>query len=155
MFEASDRGATDVIAWFSHWPTFHDAEVLSITLDGSGECGVAIHAFEMTPEVNTDGHYVLAKHAVVTFCLEGFPQDQRNHEYSAIVRQALELSLFEKRVLRERKIRNVARGTLERHLVEQQRRRGDGHQCWDRTEGLARGRRRNAAAAERQGVNAR
>jgi len=32
------------------------------------------HAFEMTPEVDAEGHYVLAKHAVVTFCLEGFPQ---------------------------------------------------------------------------------
>jgi len=28
----------------------------------------------MTPEVDAEGHYVLAKHAVVTFCLEGFPQ---------------------------------------------------------------------------------
>ena len=34
MFEAPDiPGAQDVIAWFGAWPTFHDAEVLSISLD--------------------------------------------------------------------------------------------------------------------------
>jgi hypothetical protein len=77
MFEAPDiPGAADVIAWFGHWPTFHDAEVLSITLDRSGGSRVAIHAFEMTPEVDTRGRYVLTKHAVVTFFLEGFPQSQ-------------------------------------------------------------------------------
>jgi len=77
MFEAPGiPGVADVIAWFGHWPTFHDAEVLWIFLDRSGESRVAIHAFERTREVDARGHYVLAKHAIVTFCLEGFPQDQ-------------------------------------------------------------------------------
>ena len=30
----------------------------------------------MTAEVDSTGHYVCAKHAVVTFSMEGFPQDQ-------------------------------------------------------------------------------
>jgi hypothetical protein len=77
MFEAPDiPGAADVVAWFGHWPTFHDAEVLSITLDRSGESRVAIHAFAKTAEVDSSGHYVTTKHAVVTFFLNGFPQDQ-------------------------------------------------------------------------------
>src|SRR5262249_21269440 len=77
MFEAPEiPGATHVIAWFGYWPTFHDAEVLSITLDRLLGCRVAIHVFEMTPEVDSRGHYASAKHAVVTFCLEGFPQGQ-------------------------------------------------------------------------------
>jgi len=43
MLEAPDiPGAADVIAWFGYWPHFHDAEVLSITLDRSGESQVAI-----------------------------------------------------------------------------------------------------------------
>jgi hypothetical protein len=75
MFEAPDiPGAADVIAWFNRWPTFHDAEVLSISLNRLDGCQVAIHAFEMTADI--DGHYVCAKHAVVTFSMEGFPQDQ-------------------------------------------------------------------------------
>jgi hypothetical protein len=57
-------GAEDVVAWFGHWPMFHDAEVLTITLDRTGTSRVVIHAFEMT------------KHAVVTFLLDGFPPDQ-------------------------------------------------------------------------------
>jgi hypothetical protein len=68
-------GAADVVAWFGYWPTFHDAEVLSISLDRSGECRVAIHLFETTPRVDGDGSYLVEKHAVVTFRMEGFPKD--------------------------------------------------------------------------------
>jgi hypothetical protein len=76
MFEAPDiPGASDVIAWFGRWPTFHDAEVVSITLDRTEGARVAIHAFEMTPEIDARGHYVMTKHAIVTFCMEGFPKD--------------------------------------------------------------------------------
>jgi hypothetical protein len=78
MFEAPDiPGVADVIAWFGYWPTFHDAEVLSILLDRTGGSRIAIHTFEMTREVDLSGHYVLGKHAIVTFVLEGFPQDER------------------------------------------------------------------------------
>ena len=65
------------MAWFGYWPRFHDAEVLSICLDRPGESRIAIYAFEMTPNLDSSGRYVLSKHAVVTFCLEGFTQDQR------------------------------------------------------------------------------
>src|SRR5450432_99356 len=67
-------GAADVVAWFGHWPTFHDAEVLSIFLNRSGESRIAMHIFERSDVVSSGG-YVLTKHATVTFCLEGFPQD--------------------------------------------------------------------------------
>jgi len=76
VFEAPDiPGAQEVIAWFGYWPTFHDAEVLSISLDRRSGCRVSIFAFEMTPEVDSQGRYVLAKHAVVTFSMEDFPAD--------------------------------------------------------------------------------
>ena len=53
MFEAPDiPGATDVMAWFGYWPTFHDAEVLSIHLNRSSDSEVSLYAFEMTPEVD-------------------------------------------------------------------------------------------------------
>lgn len=69
--------AADVLEWFGQWPTFHDGEVKSITLDWSGASRVEIYAFERTSEVDLDGYFVRAKHAVVTFFLEGFPLDQR------------------------------------------------------------------------------
>lgn len=65
-----------MIAWFGYWPTFHDADVLSITLDRLGGSRVSVHAFEMTPEVDASGYYALAKHAIVTFFLEGFPRNE-------------------------------------------------------------------------------
>ena len=70
-------GAAAVVAWFGHWPTFHDAEVLSILLDRSGESRIAMHVFEKTSDVDSSGRYILTNHAAVTFCLEGFPQDQQ------------------------------------------------------------------------------
>lgn len=77
MVEAPDiPGAADVVAWFGYWPDFHDSEVLSIKLDRSIESEVSIHAFEMTPEIDNRGYYVLAKHAIVTFLLQGFPRDR-------------------------------------------------------------------------------
>ena len=84
MFEKDERytapdipGVAEVIAWFGYWPTFHDAEVLSIALNRSGVSQVAIHAWEITPEISASGHYILAKHAVVTFSLEGFPENEQ------------------------------------------------------------------------------
>jgi hypothetical protein len=77
MFEAPEiPGAQEVIAWFGYWPTLHDAEVLSISLHRRSGCRVAIHAFEVTREIDQSGHYAVAKHAVVTFCMEGFPRDE-------------------------------------------------------------------------------
>jgi len=69
-------GAEDVVRWFGYWPDFHDAEVLSITLNRSTGPTVEIHTFERTPEVDARGFYVLAKHAIVTFVLGGFPLSQ-------------------------------------------------------------------------------
>jgi len=69
-------GAEDVVRWFGSWPDFHDAEVVSIMLNRSQGATVEIHTFEMTSEVDARGFYVLAKHAIVTFTLEGFPLNQ-------------------------------------------------------------------------------
>ncbi len=73
MLEAPDMpGAEDVLAWFGYWPTFHDAEVLSISFDRRTGCWVSIHAFEVTRDVDPGGHYRTTKHAVITFSMEGF-----------------------------------------------------------------------------------
>ena len=69
-------GADQVVKWFGYWPTFHDAEILSITLNRSGESRIVIHAFERASEIDHRGRYVLVKHANVTFALEGFLLDE-------------------------------------------------------------------------------
>ena len=70
------EGSHKVEQVFGRWPTFHDAEVLSITLDRKA-CGTnrgptirfTVHAFEMTAEVDARGYYVRRNHVLVTFAL--------------------------------------------------------------------------------------
>ena len=64
-------GSADLIAWFGFWPSFHDAEVLSIHLNRRGESSVVVQTWQRTDEVDGRGHFVLTKHVVVTFLLEG------------------------------------------------------------------------------------
>jgi hypothetical protein len=70
------EGAQIVLNWFGYWPSFHDAEVVSILLDRSGKSKVRVHAFEMTSEVDANGYFVSTKHAIITFELEGFVSDE-------------------------------------------------------------------------------
>jgi hypothetical protein len=55
---------------FGYWPSFHDAEVLTMCLDRAGDDGPSlearIHVFEMTDQVDERGYYVLRKHTLVT-----------------------------------------------------------------------------------------
>ncbi len=64
--------------WFGSWPSFHDAEVLSMYLDRKPletrpgpSLVVRVHAFEMTREVDDRGYYKLRKHAIVTLEFAG------------------------------------------------------------------------------------
>jgi uncharacterized protein (DUF433 family) len=63
-------GLQDLISWFGYFPSFHDAEVVSINLDRAGVSRVAVHSFQMTNETDDTGHYICKKHVVVTFVLE-------------------------------------------------------------------------------------
>jgi hypothetical protein len=56
---------------FGYWPSFHDAEVLTMHLDRDGEDGpileADIHVYHATDRVDERGFYVLTKHTRVTF----------------------------------------------------------------------------------------
>jgi hypothetical protein len=60
---------------FGAWPSFHDAEVLRVVLDRSGDdwptLEAAIHVFEMTSEVDSKGFYVLRNHTEVLLRFTG------------------------------------------------------------------------------------
>ena len=56
--------------WFGYWPTFHDAEIVSLKLNRSSESRLKIHAFHTCSELNERGHYKTTKHAVVSFILD-------------------------------------------------------------------------------------
>lgn len=70
---------------FDHWPSFHDAEVVSIRLDRGSATGpegeavkptleADIYVFEMTDHVEPDGFYESRKHTLVTFAFRGIEE---------------------------------------------------------------------------------
>jgi hypothetical protein len=63
-------GALELFDWFGYWPSFHDAEVLSIELNRIGPSKILVHTFTVTDQVNSKGSYVCAKHCIVTLLLE-------------------------------------------------------------------------------------
>jgi hypothetical protein len=76
-------GASDLIAWFGDWPSFHDAEVLDVALCRSGKSTIRVHTFEMTKEVDSRGFFICTKHVDVSFILEGITDlhfDGFNHQ---------------------------------------------------------------------------
>jgi hypothetical protein len=65
---------------FGRWPSFHDAEVVSLELFRESK-GVSqpnlkarIHVFEMTPEVDGQGFYILKNHVLVSFLFCGIDE---------------------------------------------------------------------------------
>jgi hypothetical protein len=63
-------GGAELIRWFGQVPTFHDAEILSLSLCRKGQSTLRVHSWINTGEVGPDGFYVLDRHAVVTFTLD-------------------------------------------------------------------------------------
>ena len=66
-------GGADLLAWFEgHVPSFHDAEILSISLDRNGNVAkLAIHTWEKTADIDGDGYFINRKHVVVSLELSG------------------------------------------------------------------------------------
>jgi hypothetical protein len=53
-----------------YWPSFHDAHVLSASLEG-GRCEVLIYVFRMTDQVDDRGYFVLTGHHRVRLAMTG------------------------------------------------------------------------------------
>jgi hypothetical protein len=66
----SIQGATELHAWFGYWPTFHDAEVVSLQLDRHNPSVLAVHIWHTTEEVDTQGYFLTKKHVVVKLVLK-------------------------------------------------------------------------------------
>jgi len=63
-------GATELFSWFGYWPSFHDAEIVSLTLNRIGVSTLQVYAYHMTNELDDRGYYVLEKHVHVNFRME-------------------------------------------------------------------------------------
>lgn len=64
----SIHGGSDLLKWFGKVPSFHDAEIISLTLDHAGPSRLVLHGWVMMK--GPDGYLVLEKSAIVTFVLE-------------------------------------------------------------------------------------
>jgi Immunity protein 50 len=64
---------------FGRWPSFHDAELVSLLLTREHEDLVSleakIHVFETTPNVGPSGAYVSRNHVLVTLTFSGVRED--------------------------------------------------------------------------------
>jgi hypothetical protein len=63
-------GGTDLLKWFGRVPRFHDAEILSLSLNRAGPSLLILHGWTMSDVFGADGYFLLEKRAVVTFILE-------------------------------------------------------------------------------------
>jgi hypothetical protein len=71
-------GSDRLVSLYGKWPSFHDAEVLRVTLDRAGHpvatgptLTVELYAFEVSSRLADDGTYARAKEAVVTLAFRG------------------------------------------------------------------------------------
>jgi hypothetical protein len=66
-------GGARLVEWFGgRVPSFHDAEIVSLSLDrDGGRCVLNVHTFSTNPEVNEKGFYKTKDHVVVSFRFAG------------------------------------------------------------------------------------
>jgi hypothetical protein len=64
----SIHGGSDLLKWFGRVPSFHDAEIINLTLDHAGPSRLVLHGWNMI--MGPDGYFVLEKGALVTFVFD-------------------------------------------------------------------------------------
>ena len=62
-----------VVEFFGHWPSFHDAKVCSYEppTSESQSLSFTLHTWQMTNEVDAKGFFVLRDHSLVSFRFSG------------------------------------------------------------------------------------
>jgi hypothetical protein len=84
MSDAEIEGWSDLIDWFGHSPSFHDAEVVSVELRREPEPSVLrVHAWRTNEDLDANGFFRLDRHATVTFTINGITAlrlDTWNHQ---------------------------------------------------------------------------
>ena len=63
-------GAAQLHDWFGFWPSFHDAEIVSLVLNRTGVSLLQIHTWHLTNELDEKGYFKCVKDVVVEFKME-------------------------------------------------------------------------------------
>lgn len=65
-------GADSVANWFGEWPSFHDAEIMTLHIDRErGASFMRVRAFTRSNRVDSDGHFIRERDALVVFEFTG------------------------------------------------------------------------------------
>jgi hypothetical protein len=60
-------GAERVAAWFGLWPSFHDAEILSLHLNQGSPSLIRIHTWNVSDKTDRHGHRIRQREGIVVF----------------------------------------------------------------------------------------
>jgi hypothetical protein len=63
-------GAAELSTWFGCWPSFHDAEITSLSLGREGVSTLQLHTWRRTEKVDDRGYYVQEKQVLVNLRME-------------------------------------------------------------------------------------
>jgi hypothetical protein len=66
---AGVTGAQKLFDWFGYWPSFHDAEVISLHLNRGAPSVLKVHVCSYEDDVDPEGYFVSQKHVIVKFLL--------------------------------------------------------------------------------------
>ena len=65
-------GAESVVNWFGKWPSFHDAEIMTLHIDREqGASSMRIRAFALSDRTDSSGHFIRERDALVVFEFTG------------------------------------------------------------------------------------
>jgi hypothetical protein len=64
-------GAEQLVAWFGSWPSFHDAEIVELSLRREDKSWLRLDASRMTNQVDSAGSFVTDRRALISFWFEG------------------------------------------------------------------------------------
>ena len=68
------QGSDDLVTWFGRWPSFHDAEIVSVRIERDGKSTLRIRAWVTGDRTNDRGEYIREREAIVVFELRGIRQ---------------------------------------------------------------------------------
>jgi hypothetical protein len=65
-------GAETLVEWFGIWPSFHDAEIMSLCIDRERQASsMRIRAFTLSDRIDSNGRFVREREALVVFDFAG------------------------------------------------------------------------------------
>jgi hypothetical protein len=69
-YPPSIPGAAELHDWFGYWPSFHDAEIVSLVLNRDGPSTLCVHTWHSSSQVDERGCYIKEKRVGVNFHME-------------------------------------------------------------------------------------